>query len=113
MDIAYVANTNELLLTGLKSELDDTFINNASVTATVLDKDGDEVGGETWPITMAYVAASNGNYRGTLKYTLPLAPRQSYTAIIDANGDTTSPPVERRGHWQFKFKAETRTGDSE
>jgi hypothetical protein len=37
-------------------------INGADVTVTLLHQDGTEVVGQTWPISMNYVSASDGQY---------------------------------------------------
>lgn len=106
--IAFVSNTGVLDLLGLKSHIDDTFINSASVSFTVKDKAGADVTGIgiTWPQTMDYVAASDGDYRGIMPAALALVPKQHYTAFIEADGGG-----ERIGHWEFKFQAMTRTGE--
>jgi hypothetical protein len=102
---AFVANTNILELLGLKSDVEDVFINDATVTARIRDKNGDDVSGQSWPVAMAYVAASDGNYRGTLSDEIALVNKQKYKAIIDADAGP-----DRIGHWEFPFTAITRTG---
>lgn len=101
--IAYVANTNLLLLTGLQNEVDETYITNATVTVTVKDSAGATVVG---PLTMIYVALSNGDYSVALTHTLPFLNKKNYVAVIDANGGSNP---ELWGHWEFPFTAETRT----
>lgn len=105
--IAYVENTNTILLTGLKDELDEVFINDANVTVTVKDSTGAEVAGQVWPATMDYLSGSDGDYALGLTHTLSFAADQSYTAFIDADG-SVSGGVERFGHWEMKFKARKR-----
>jgi hypothetical protein len=109
MAIVYVANTNNLELRGLKSVSSGEFINDAVVTVTI--KDGkvsdSDLAGESWPLTMEYVVGSDGDYRVGLTHTLPFVAKHHYTAIIDS--EVGSPP-ERTGHWEFPFKASTRTG---
>lgn len=100
---AFIANTNVLDLVGLHSEVEDTYINNAEVTVTVYDKEDEEVEGMTWPATMDYVTATNGNYRLILEDDLGFAHNQTYKAHIDANGG-----ANRIGHWEFSFKTTTR-----
>lgn len=101
----FVHNTGALDLIGLKSHVDDTYINDATVTFTVKDKQGHELAGETWPQTMTYVVGSNGNYRGILSADLELIAKQHYTAIIEADGGG-----ERIGHFEVPFKPLVRTG---
>jgi len=102
---AFVANTNFLELIGLMDALTDAYINNASVAVTTIeDEDGNAVfplSGS--PITMDYVAASNGNYRGLLLDTLPFVAGVCYIAHIDVDASG------RIGHWEFRFKPLTRT----
>jgi hypothetical protein len=100
---AFVANTNVLDLTGLKNELTDAFINDATVTVTVKDASGAQVSGQAWPLTMSYVALSDGNYRAFLSSALPFAAKAKYTAYIEANGG-----ANLVGHWEFHFTTVTR-----
>lgn len=107
ISIAYVGNTNNLELTGLKSEVEDIFLDDVVITVTVKDSAGVELTGETWPQTMTYVAGSNGDYVLGLSHLLNLTRGQRYTAFIDADASDTS--AERYGHWEFPFTAQTRT----
>lgn len=105
-NVAYVANTNNLELTGLKSLFEDTFVNGALVTYTIKDSQGAPLEGVEWPQTMEYVPSSNGNYVGWLSHNLGLLNGKKYTAIIEADGSDSS--MERYGHWELAFVAETR-----
>jgi hypothetical protein len=100
---AFVANTNLLELIGLRSEVEDAYINNATVTVTINGPNGDAISGETWPLAMSYVTASDGDYRATLLHTLPLIANQQYVAVIEANGG-----ANRVGHWEFPFRPAVR-----
>lgn len=102
---AFIANSLVLDLIGLRSHVEETFINNATVTVTVKDKAGTDVLGATWPLSMAYVAASDGDYRAILPSTLEMLKNKIYTAFIDADGGG-----ERIGHWEFAVTAVIRTG---
>src|SRR5512143_1733125 len=104
--IAYVGNTNDLELTGLKSDAEDTYLNDATITVTVKDAAGNSVAGEEWPATMTYVDGSNGDYVLGLTYLLELVGGAKYTAVIDADASDTS--AERYGHWEFPFTAQVR-----
>lgn len=103
---AFVANTNVLELTGLKEEITEAFINNATVTVTIKDTDGNEVIGETWPFAMDYVAASDGDYRAFVSEDLELIANTRYIAYIEADGG-----ANRVGHFEFHFKALARRID--
>src|SRR4051812_29707148 len=102
---AFVANTNLVELIGLKSEVEGVYINDATLTCTIKTTAGVAVTGETWPVPMDYVAASNGNYRGVIADAVDLIAHTSYVAHIDVDAGP-----DRVGHWEFKFKALTRTG---
>ncbi len=101
---AFVANSNVLELTTLTSEVEDVPINDATVTVTI-KKAGVAVAGISWPLTMDYVAASNGDYRAILSEGLDLENKGKYIAFIEANGG-----AGRVGHFEFPFTALTRTG---
>lgn len=103
---AFVANTNVLDLTGLKEEITQAFINNATVTVTIKDIDGTNVTGETWPFPMDYVAASDGDYRAFVSENIDLVANTKYIAYIDADGG-----ANRFGHFEFHFKALARRID--
>ncbi len=84
--LAYVGNDNRLKLDGLR-DADDTYINDATVTCTgIEDEDGNAISGDTFPKTLSYVSASDGNYRGTLQQTLQLEDGVTYVAIITVDG---------------------------
>lgn len=101
---AFTLNTNVLELTGLRNEIDGAWINDATVQATVVDLDGEEVAGETWPLSMPYVAASNGVYRALLVADLALTAGRPYRAIITVDaGDGIE------GRWELRFKPRKRT----
>jgi hypothetical protein len=100
---AFVGNTNVLLLSGLHSEIDGSYINDATVSVTVKDKDGVELAGVTWPADMTYVTASNGNYRIFLVDDAALSASVQYVAFISADGGAS-----KIGNWQFNFTARER-----
>ncbi len=103
--VIYNLNDNLLELIDLKDVVADAFVNGATVTVTLVDSDGVEVVGDTWPLAMVYVVASNGLYRATLKDTLTLVVDALYTAQIDADDG-----AGRAAYWEFPIRAETRLG---
>ena len=105
--VAYVGNTNSILLSGLKDELANTWINDATVTFTIKDATGTPLEGVSWPLSMSYIAASNGNYAGYLTHSMGLLNGKKYTALIDADGSTSD--TELFGHWELSFTAKNRT----
>ena len=77
-----------------------TYINDATVTATIKTKSGSTVAG---PIAMSYVAASNGLYRGTIADDLAVTLGVSYVAEITADGG-----AGLKGAWSFPFTVVSR-----
>jgi hypothetical protein len=61
-----------------------TYINNAVVTATLYDSSGATVSGLN-NVTMNYVAASNGNYRGNVPNTFSPPIGGGYVLKLDGN----------------------------
>ncbi|HEX7285686.1 MAG TPA: hypothetical protein VF532_05855 [Candidatus Angelobacter sp.] len=75
MLILYPSNKQLLKVTGLKDE-NGAFIDNAVITGTLLDKDGNHVAGIDG---LAYTAAgSNGNYSATVPATFVPGPGAGY-----------------------------------
>jgi hypothetical protein len=95
----FVANTAVLDVIGLRAELQDEFINSATVTVTIKDSIGIELAGASWPLAMPYVTGSNGNYRAFLSSALPFISKHNYVAIIDA-----SDGANRVGRWELHFR---------
>lgn len=85
VNILYTGNDTVIEVAGLKNEVTGAFLNSAAVTATLVDAEGDQVAGETWPKTLTYVTGSDGIYRATLPYTMSLVPSGRYVAQISVN----------------------------
>lgn len=68
--VIYDDNSNLLTIEGVKNEQSGAYINNAVVTVTLKDRDRKNLAGTTWPVTLSYVTASNGNYSGTVASTI-------------------------------------------
>lgn len=81
----FIGNDQILAVYGLKDKVTDTYINNATVTATVKTTAGVAVPGQSFPMTLAYVASSNGDYRGTLEDGLTLLPNKQYVVEVTAD----------------------------
>lgn len=104
MDL-YISNDNLLTLVGLQNEATSAYLNSATVAVTLVDSDGTEVAGGTWPLTMSYVGGSDGNYRATLPDTLTgLTNNDALTAQVSANGG-----AGLGGYWEIALTAKTRT----
>ena len=78
----YIENDNLITLTGLKNSLLDTYITDATVVVTVKDENGDTVTGSSWPLTMDYVAGTDGTYRVILPEALVLTKNVRYVAEV-------------------------------
>lgn len=83
-EILLVGSSNVVQLTGLRDALSGAYQNAATVTLTLKDAAGVEVTGETWPFTLAYIASSNGIYRGTLAAGIGIVAGRTYYGHITA-----------------------------
>ena len=59
---------NLIAVTGLQDGLDGAYVNNATIEVTVTTLAGANLtgAGVSWPLVLDYVAASNGNYNGSV-----------------------------------------------
>ena len=101
--VIFIDNDNLIELIGLKDIALNAFINNATVQITLTDTAGVEVSGQSWPVTMNYVAASDGDYRATLEDVLVLISGRKYTAVITADAGS-----DLLGKWTVKPIAKIR-----
>lgn len=87
-EVIFYKNDMLVWLKGMKNPLTDEFINDATCTAVVKDKYGANVGGQTWPVDLNYVAASNGEYVGILDagIALNVGDRGTVEVTIDVAG---------------------------
>ena len=104
MSNIYLNNDNLLSVENLKNAATDVYINDATVTATLKDKLGANVTGQSWPLTMTFVSSSNGTYRGTLEDGLSLTEGESYTAEITADAGS-----DQIANWSIQLTATKRT----
>lgn len=58
------------------------YLNSATVTATLKDLAGTEVTGVSWPVTLTYVSASNGQYIAVVDKTAAVTVGLSYRLEI-------------------------------
>lgn len=101
--VAFRLSDNIAQLT-LTNGLTSAAVNDATVVCTVTDADGTNVAGMSWPLTMDYVAASAGIYRGTITEAAVLVHETAYIAKITA----TSGSLDR--YWEIPFVALTDDG---
>lgn len=99
----YIDNDNRIKLVGL-ADADNTYQNSATVQVTLKDDQGNNLAGQTWPLALSYVAASNGDYKEVLQDTISgLTNGDDITAVVDVeSGGLTA-------HWEIPVKAGTRT----
>jgi len=85
--ILLIANSNILEVNGLRNGLTNAFVNTATVVATLEDIKGDEVTGQTWPVTLDHVTGSDGCYRVVMNSGLTLIDDDRYKLILNVQGD--------------------------
>ena len=100
----FVSNSHTVDLKGLKDFPTDAYINDATVTVTLVDAAGTEVAGQTWPATMAYVSASAGEYQGGLEGDLTITNGDQLVAKV------TSVKGTSQGHWEIPVEVKVRPG---
>lgn len=81
----FVGNTAIVVVDGL-ADLDDEAQNDATVTlqSLVAKESGEAVTGVTVPLSLAYVAGSQGEYRGVIPHDAEIDPGTVYEATIRA-----------------------------
>lgn len=101
----YVSNDTLVRVQGLRnaSLSASGYVNDATMTATVVDSTGDEVSGQSWPLTLSYVSDSDGNYEGTIQDTAEITAGSSYTIKVTANKSGL------KGYWELPATARART----
>lgn len=85
--ILYAGNTQAIELNGLQDALSLDYLNAATITATLVDDQGNQVPGCV-NISLAYQASTNGNYVGTFGDTnFQPVDGTGYTLIITGSQD--------------------------
>ena len=74
------------------------------MVATLKNNSGASVSGQSWPLTLAFVSSSNGDYKGTLEDNLVLTEGETYTAEINADAGN-----DQIANWSILFTAKKRT----
>lgn len=80
----YQDNTQEVQIFGLRDADTQVFLNAASIEATLLDEDRNEVSGLVG-IQLVYVPGSNGNYSGVVGADFEPPVGSNYTLVIDGD----------------------------
>jgi len=84
----YIGNDNVFRTRGIKNSLTNEFINDATVELTLNDLDGNEISGQTWPLTLTYIAGTNGEYQGTIDDAIDVEDGQTGEAVLEISGDS-------------------------
>ena len=105
MPLAYVMLENNDMLVEvdkLQDSSDDTFVNAATVTAVLKDSDGVNVTGQSMPISLSYVSASDGKYQGIFDSVVNLDDGDTGTVEITAVQGTLD------AFWELSFTCRRR-----
>ncbi len=86
VEILFDKNSMLLRLNGARDAKTAAFLNAATVTARLVDAQGVDIVGQTWPLTLDYVATSDGDYCGTLNDTLEQTIDAIETAQVTFDG---------------------------
>lgn len=97
----YPGNNNVVELKALTNSATGVADESASVGATVLDDEGNEVAGQVWPAAMTHIG--DGTYRATLEADIELVVGDNYTVLVEATGSGGE-----AGEWQIPVKARVR-----
>ncbi len=99
----FINNDTLFKLSGLKDgAAGGSFLNAGTVSVTIYDDQGVQVPGISWPVTMAFVASSNGDYEGAVDKAIQLVAGQQYVARITAVEGTIN------GEWDINLFADLR-----
>ena len=86
-EVIYISSDNLIEVTGVLNVATNTYLNSATVTVRLVDAaTSSDISGQSWPLTLTYVAASNGDYRGTLSDDLVISGSQNITAQVTVDG---------------------------
>lgn len=90
MSLAFIINSDNVLeVNGVFDSLDNSYINDATVVATLYDRTNATVSGQSWPLTLGYESGSDGIYKGVLQDTLALTITYPYRLVVTITKDTT------------------------
>src|SRR5437660_8893861 len=83
LEVLAINSDNLVRLDGLTNASTGAYVNNATVTFSVVDAGGSTLISNS---SMSFVASSNGRYEGTIPYTTSLTLNAFYTLQITAIG---------------------------
>lgn len=102
--IAFIQNQNIFDVIGLTDDTDSSLIEDAVISLTVKEKDGDDFTAPaiTWPVTLGNL--TGGNYRYTAADDWPFIAGRGYVAEFAA-----SSPTKGDAFFSMKFTAKVKT----
>lgn len=103
MDVLLVGNDQTIRVSGVQDSQSGDYLNDITVEVWLKERDGTPVPGETWPITLQYVADSNGDYLGNIEDGVELVANRKYLVEIRAEA-----PGDLVGFWHFVRPAKWR-----
>lgn len=83
METLYTDSNNTIVLKDVVVNPEDTPVTGATVTFTLFDGDGNQVSGQSWPLTLVDTTTA-GQYAGTLDDTLEIKHNWEYLGVCDA-----------------------------
>ncbi len=86
MEVFYAASDNYILVEGIQNVSDSSYINSGTVSLYLYDSAGVEITGQTWPLVMSYIAASDGDWDGNVRDDANLTVGQVVKVVIIADG---------------------------
>ena len=105
MDVFWIENANVLEVRGLQDVITKAFLNSRDVEVTLLDLRDRLVPGVVWPLTVPYVAASDGLYQ--VEITTAVELRRGVVYVAEVNLADAVPGEEF--FVRHRFRVEERT----
>jgi hypothetical protein len=104
MEVVLYLNDNLVMVENVKNSQTGEYINDATVQIfDMLDSDGNQVAGQSFPTACSYISGSNGRYAGTIKDTITVSLGSKYTVKVTADGG-----AGLRGYWEESLVVKTR-----
>lgn len=103
LDVLLVGNDQTIRVSGVQDEVSGDYLNDITVQVWIKERDGTDVAGETWPITLDYIADSNGDYIGNIEDGVELVAGRRY--IVEIRSEA---PGDLVGFWHFTRAAKWR-----
>lgn len=102
-------NTNSIRLNGLffLDSIGTKAFDNVSTVTVTLQKDGADIGGETWPLAVPYVATTDGIYYTAFSDSIVIAEGDVISVIVNSTS------INAKGNWNESVTVYTRKLDGE